>query len=70
MCSHQCGPGNELMAWPMYKNLSWPEVASHQSLPHGAGVAWTPAEHKLFLLGLQKLGKVRRLPYRTTRVCS
>ena len=45
--------------------------ASRQSLPLGAGVAWTPAEHKLFLLGLQKLGKVRRLPHQfLIRMCS
>ena len=26
-----------------------------------AGVAWSEDEHRLFLLGLQKLGKVRRV---------
>ena len=66
---HGSGPSHELMVQPMYKSASWPGFASLQSLPYGAGVAWTPAEHKLFLLGLQKLGKVRWLPYHTIRVC-
>ena len=37
-------------------------VAFEVAAFHDAGVAWSEEEHRNFLLGLQKLGKVRARP--------